>query len=64
MREYSTCKSNEDVVFNDMARSAHNLIECAFGQVKARWQVLTKKMDFKLFFFFFSTTNVLHKNVK
>ena len=53
MREYSTCKSNEDVVFNDMARSAHNLIECAFGQVKARWQVLTKKMDFKLFFFFF-----------
>ena len=23
-------------------------IECAFGQPKARWQVLTQKMDFKL----------------
>ena len=31
-----------------MVRSARNPIECAFGRLKARWQVLTKKMDFKL----------------
>ena len=48
MREYSTCKSNEEVVFNAILRSAHNPIQCAFGRLKVRWQVLTKKMDFKL----------------
>ena len=31
-----------------MLRSAWNPTECAFGRLKARWQVLTKKMDFKL----------------
>ena len=31
-----------------MLRSARNPIECAYGRLKARWQVLTKKMDFKL----------------
>ena len=31
-----------------MLRSARNPIECAFGRLKARWQVLTKKLDFKL----------------
>ena len=36
MREYSTCKSNEEVVFNVMVRSARNPIECAFGRLKAR----------------------------
>ena len=48
MREYSTCKSNEEVVFNAMLRSARNPIECAFGRLKGRWHVLTKKMDYKL----------------
>ena len=31
MREYSTCKSNEEVVFNAILRSARNPIGCAFG---------------------------------
>ena len=48
MREYSTCKLNEEVVFTVIVRSASNPIECAFGRLKARWQVLAKKMDFKL----------------
>ena len=48
MREYSKCKLNDEVVFNAMVRSACNSVECAFGQLKANWQVLTKKMDFKL----------------
>ena len=48
MREYSTCKSNKEVVINALIRSARNTIECAFGRLKARCQVLTKKMDFKL----------------
>ena len=48
MREYSTCKSNEELVFNATLRSACNTNECAFGRLKARWQVLAKKIDFKL----------------
>ena len=35
MRGYSTCKSNEEVVFNVMV-STRNPIECAFGWLKAR----------------------------
>ena len=42
MKEYSTCKSNEKVVSNAMVRSAQNPIKCAFVQLKAIWQVLTK----------------------
>ena len=47
MKEYSTCKSNDKVVFNSMLRSARNLIDCAFGRLKARWQVLTKENGFQ-----------------
>ena len=42
MREYSTCKSNEEVVFDAMLRRARSPVECAFGRRKTRWQVLTK----------------------
>ena len=31
-----------------MLRSARNPIECAFGRLKARWQVLTRKIDLKI----------------
>ena len=48
MKEYNSCKSNEEVVFNTMLRSARNPIECAFGRLKARWRILTKKLDLKL----------------
>ena len=48
MKEYASCKTNEEVVFNNLLRSARNPIECAYGRLKARWQVLAKKIDFKL----------------
>ena len=48
MRKYSTCKPNEEVVFNAMLKNARNPIECAFSRLEARSQVLTKEMDFKL----------------
>ena len=48
MKEYDTCQNNEQVVFNNLLRSARNPIECAFGRLKARWAVLTKNIDFKL----------------
>ena len=34
MRGYSTCKSNEEVVFNAMLGSARNPIECALVDLK------------------------------
>ena len=48
MKELDTCETNEHVIFNNMLRSARNPIECAFGRLKARWRILTKKIDFKL----------------
>ena len=35
-------------LFNNMLRSARNPIECAFGRLKARWSILTRKMDLNL----------------
>ena len=32
MKEYDHCASNEQMVFNQMIRSARNQIECAFGR--------------------------------
>ena len=48
MKEYDACTSNEQVIFNNTLRSARNQIECAFGRLKARWAILTTKMDYKL----------------
>ena len=48
MKEYSTCYCNEDVMFNTMLRIARNQIERAYGRLRARWQILTKAMNFKL----------------
>ena len=31
MKEYSTCKKNDEVIFNSMLRTARNPVECAFG---------------------------------
>ena len=31
-----------------MFRSARNTTECSFGHLKARWAILTRKMDLKL----------------
>ena len=48
MNEYQTCVTNEEVVFNNMLRSARNQVECAFGRLKVRWGFLTRKVDLKL----------------
>ncbi len=45
MKEYDHCQSNEQVIFNQMLRSARNQIECAFGRLKARWRILLRPMD-------------------
>lgn len=37
MKEYPHARTNEEVIFNNMLRSARNPIECAFGRLKARW---------------------------
>ena len=48
MKEHACCTKNEEVIFNEMLRSARNQIECAFGRLKARWRILTRPMDLKL----------------
>ena len=48
IKEYESCKNNEQVVFNQMLRSARNPVECAFGRLKARWSILTRTMDLSL----------------
>lgn len=48
MKEFETCIKNEHVLFNNLLRSARNPIECTFGRLKARWSILTRKLDLKL----------------
>ena len=48
MKQYKTCTCNEEVIFNNLLRAALNPIECAFGRLKTRWAILTRKIDFKL----------------
>ena len=48
MKEFETCKRNEQVIFNVLLCAARNPIECAYGRLKARWSTLTRKVDLKL----------------
>ena len=48
IKELDICSSNAEVVFNNLLRCARNPVECAFGRLKARWSILTRKMDLKL----------------
>ena len=48
MNEFATCNANEEVIFNNLLRSSQNQIECAFGCLKARWQILNTRMSLKL----------------
>ena len=49
MKEYEKCtEKNSEVIFNNLLRTARNLIECAFGRLKARWGFLAGKVDLKL----------------
>lgn len=50
MKEYPHARTNEEVIFNNMLRSARNPIKCAFGRLKARWQILNKRIDMGLVF--------------
>jgi hypothetical protein len=50
MKEYETCASDPEVIFNTMLRSARNPVECAFGRLKGRWRFLTKQVDLNLDF--------------
>ncbi|XP_057299347.1 putative nuclease HARBI1 [Hydractinia symbiolongicarpus] len=50
MKEYHSCSTNAQVLFNNMLRSARNPVECAFGRLKARWGFLAKKVDLKIDF--------------
>jgi len=45
MKEYEHCNNNQQVIFNQMLRSARNQIECAFGRLKARWRILQRPID-------------------
>ena len=45
MKEFDHCTSNEEVIFNQMLRSARNQIECAIGRPKSRWRILLRPMD-------------------
>ena len=36
---HTSPRTNEEVMFNNMLRSARNPIECAFGHLKVRWQI-------------------------
>ena len=48
IKEFTSCSKNEEVIFNNMLRSARNQVECAFGRLKARWGFLQKKIDLKI----------------
>lgn len=48
MKEYATCTTDAEVLFNQMLRDARNAIECAYGRLKERWQILTMPINFKL----------------
>ena len=45
MKEFQTCTTNAQVIFNNVLRNSRNQIECAFGRLKARWSILSRKMD-------------------
>ena len=45
LKEFDTCNSNEEVMYNIKLRSVRNQIECAFGRLKARWRILNRPID-------------------
>jgi len=48
MKEYANARNNEEVIFNNVLRSARNPIEWAFGRLKARWQIRNKRINMGL----------------
>ena len=39
MKEFDNCNSDEEIIFNNMLRSARNQIKCSFGRLNARWAI-------------------------
>ena len=48
LKEFETCHSDEEVIFNIKLRTVRNQIECAFGRLKARWRILNRPMDLSI----------------
>ena len=48
LKEYGHCSNDEKVIFNNLLTGARSPTECAFGRLKNRWAILTKKIDIKL----------------
>ena len=48
MKEFQSCKTDAEVISNNMLRSAKNPVESAFGRLKAWWSIIRRKMDLKL----------------
>ena len=48
MKEYGEDAFDEKAIFNQVLRSGRNQIECAFGRLKGRWQILNRAMNVKL----------------
>ena len=46
MKEFESCKTNVQVIFNSMLCLVGNPIECFLGRLKGRWGILTKRTDF------------------
>ena len=48
IKEHESCKSNAQTVFNSVFTEARNPIQCVYGRLKARWRILSMKIDLKL----------------
>ena len=48
MKEYGEDAHDKKAIFNQILRTGRNQIECAFGRLKARWQILNRPMNIKL----------------
>ena len=48
MKEFDNCNSDEEVILNNMLRSARNQIGCSFGRLNARWANTYKINGFEI----------------
>ena len=48
LKEYESCSTNAQVIFNSLLWSGRNPGECAFGRLKNRWGFLTHPNDLKI----------------
>ena len=47
MKEYGENAIDQKAIFNQILRGGRNRTECAFGRLKARWQILKRPMNLK-----------------